>query len=156
MLLPYHEEELMFMAFLPNEPSNRLCATAVLIQDNAMMVRVGLVDDDPSVRRATVRLLRSHGYSCTAYESGEQALADPALLKLDCLILDIQLAGITGFEIRDRLRNSGSGIPLFFITAHSEANLASWSSSMGNSPYLTKPFDEHRLIGMIEGLRKRG
>lgn len=129
--------------------------SVVIINDLAIRGKIGLVDDDPSARKATGRLLRSNGYACVAYESGEAALADPDLLEMDCLILDIQLGGITGFEIRDRLRNLGSGIPLFFVTAHSEADLAGWSSAIGDSLFLTKPFDEDRLIAMIEGLRRR-
>jgi len=128
----------------------------VIINNLAIMTKIGLVDDDPSARTATSRLLRSNGYACVAYESGEAALADPDLLEMDCLILDIQLGGMTGFEIRDRLRTLGSGIPLFFVTAHSEADLAGWSSAIGDSHFLTKPFEEDKLIAMIEGLRRRG
>jgi FixJ family two-component response regulator len=113
-------------------------------------MRIGLVDDDVSVRRAVARMIRAYGYSCLIYESGESALADPEILHMDCLIVDIQLGGINGFELRDRLRALGFPIPHVFITAHMESDSAQWSARVGKSVVLTKPFEEHQLIASIE------
>jgi FixJ family two-component response regulator len=119
---------------------------------NAFPARIGLVDDDPSIRRAVDRLLRSHGYACTTYESAESALADPEMRSLDCLVLDIQLPAINGFGLRDRLQTMGLRVPHLFITAHAETESTEWCEQIGDSPYLTKPFEEAQLISLLEVL----
>ena len=78
--------------------------------------KIGLVDDDASIRKSVVRLLRSHGYACKAYDSGEMALADPELLGMDCLLIDIQLEGINGIELRDRVLAQGIQMPHFYLS----------------------------------------
>jgi FixJ family two-component response regulator len=112
-----------------------------------MMVRIGLVDDDSSVRRAVARLLRTNGYDCVTYDSAEVALTDPALLQMDCIIIDIQLGGMNGFEFRDRLDALGVRIPSLFITAHIGPDLP---GRLGNRVLLVKPFGEDQLIGSIK------
>src|SRR5277367_6709725 len=109
-------------------------------------MRIGLVDDDASVRRAVGRMLRTYGYSCSTYESGESALVDPGISQMDCLVVDIQLGGINGFELRDRLRALGLLIPHVFITAHVEPDSAQWSERANNSIVLNKPFEEEQLV----------
>ncbi len=116
------------------------------------MARIALVDDDPSIRRSVSRLLRSHGYECITYESAEIALADPALSQMSCLLIDIELFAIGGFELRDRLRDRGSKVPHIFITAHFASDVPDWDSRIGNSSYLTKPIEERVLLSTIEEL----
>jgi len=111
------------------------------------MARIGVIDDDLSVRRAVARLLRANGYRCVTYESAELALTDPALLHLNCIIIDIQLGGMDGFEFRDRLDSLGVHIPRLFITAHVGPDLP---GRLGDSVLLVKPFEEDRLIASIE------
>ena len=114
--------------------------------------RIGLVDDDLSVRKAMSRLLRSRGSVCVTYESAEAALADPDLLQVHCLILDIELPEMNGFELRDRLIELGSPIPHLFLTAHTESDFADWNARMGDSLCLRKPVDENQLIALINKL----
>ena len=114
--------------------------------------RIGLIDDDSSVRKAMSRLLRSRGTECVAYESAEAALADPELLRTDCLILDIELPEMNGFELRDHLIELGSPIPHLFVTAHSESDFADWNVRIKDSPYLRKPVNETQLIELIREL----
>jgi two-component system, LuxR family, response regulator FixJ len=70
-------------------------------------------------------------------------------LQIDCLILDIELPEMSGFELRDHLIELGSPIPHLFVTAHSESDFADWSVRIGDSPYLRKPVDENQLISLI-------
>jgi FixJ family two-component response regulator len=114
--------------------------------------RIGLVDDDLSVRKAMSRLLRSRGSVCITYESAEAALADPDFLRLHCLILDIELPEMNGFELRDHLIELGSPIPHLFLTAHTESDFADWNTRMGASLFLSKPVDENQLISVINKL----
>jgi FixJ family two-component response regulator len=116
------------------------------------LAKIGLVDDDASVRRAVDRLLRSHGFRCKTYGSAELALADPDLSTMDCLVVDVQLPELSGTELRDRLRNAGSEVPCLFITAHADSPDSDWAQKMAGSPYLLKPFEEMQLISSIERL----
>jgi CheY-like chemotaxis protein len=124
-------------------------STQSMIDSLPTPMRIGLVDDDLSVRKAMSRLLRSQGSECVTYESAEAALADPQLLETDCLILDIELPDMNGFELRDYLIERGSSIPHLFVTAHAEDDFSDWNTRMGNSPYLRKPFNEIQLIELI-------
>jgi FixJ family two-component response regulator len=121
-----------------------------LANKSARTTRVGLVDDDISVRRGISRLLQAHGYACVSYESGEAALADPQLLRMECLVIDIQLVGIDGFELWQRIEALGSHIPHFFISAHVEPDGGDVADRLGGSILLMKPFDEHQLVASIE------
>jgi len=116
------------------------------------MARIALVDDDSSIRRSVSRLLRSFGYECVAYESAESALADPSLLQAVCLLIDIELFGMNGFELRDHLRSLGSSVPHIFVTAHSEVDIPDWDTRIGDSYWLVKPVEEDILRSTIERL----
>ena len=112
--------------------------------------KIGIVDDDLSVRRSVGRLLRSCGYTCKSYESAELALADPALQDMACLILDVQLPAVNGFGLRDQLQARGIRMPHMFITAHADPDSLEWTSQIGDSPFLRKPFESSQLIGLLE------
>ena len=128
-------------------------ATLEQMNDTApKTLRITLVDDDPSVRSAVSRLLRSNNYTCKTYDSAESALADPDFAGVDCLVLDVQLSGMNGFALRDRLREMGSPTPCLFITAHPATGSAEWNHAVGDSPCLTKPFEESQLLAAIDGL----
>jgi FixJ family two-component response regulator len=112
-------------------------------------IRIAVVDDHSSVRNAVSRLARSHGFECTAYDSGESVIAAPAMLDVDCLILDVQLSGMDGFETRDLLRARGFESAIIFITAHPELQSPEWQRLLKGSPCFSKPFEETDLIGAI-------
>ena len=115
-------------------------------------IHIALIDDDSSVRKAVSRLLRSHDYACSAYESAESALDDPALASMQCLVIDVQLSGMSGFDLRDRLWQSGIRIPSLFITGHLDSGSPDWVHSVGDTPCVQKPFDEAQLLSVIEDL----
>ena len=122
----------------------------IVFDDVAAAVRIGLIDDDVSVRRAVARLLRTRGYLCVPYQSAEAALEDPGFLRMNCIIVDIQLDGINGFELCDRLDALGVHIPRVFVTAHMESDLSDFAGRLGSSLLLVKPFEENELIASIE------
>ena len=62
------------------------------------------------------------------------------------------MQGMDGFELRDRIRAAGSGVPCFFITAHLSADSEEWNQRIGDTQYLLKPFDESQLITTIDRL----
>jgi FixJ family two-component response regulator len=115
-------------------------------------IRIALIDDDASVRSAVSRLLRSYDYACKTYESAESALADPELGHADCLVLDVQLSGMDGFALRDRLLHDGVLTPCLFITARADTDSPEWKRAIGNNPCVLKPFDESQLLLTIHKL----
>jgi FixJ family two-component response regulator len=125
---------------------------AVMSQNLGLRIRIGLVDDDPSIRRALGRLIRSHGYHCIPYESAESALADPEFLKVDCLIIDVEFLGMNGFQLRDRLQELGTPIPHIFLTGHKECDFPDWADRIRDSSFLFKPVEEEELLSSIDHL----
>ncbi len=82
---------------------------------------IAVVDDDESICRSFGRLLRAAGFQPITYLSAEAFLEDHKHPQFDCLVLDIQLGGMSGLELRDRLAAGGSVAPVIFITAHDDA-----------------------------------
>jgi FixJ family two-component response regulator len=119
---------------------------------SATPTRIALVDDDSSVRRAITRLLHSCDYECLAYESAESALADPEFFGVNCLVLDLELPGMNGFELRDRLTDLGSKIPCLFVTAHEMSDFLDWAVHFRDGLHLKKPVEQQQLLSLIERL----
>lgn len=111
---------------------------------------IGIVDDDASILRAVRRLLAAAGFTVRTFGSAEEFLASEHLEAISCLVLDIHLNGLSGFELQDRLVEAHVRIPIVFITAHDDLPTRERAQRGGASEYLRKPFDEHSLIGAIE------
>ena len=78
---------------------------------------ISVVDDDASVRAATSKFLRSHGYTVQAYSSAEHFLQSGRLNDTSCVIADLQMPGMSGLELLTMMRAQGYGAPFIFITA---------------------------------------
>lgn len=111
---------------------------------------VCVVDDDAPLRRALQRLLRSVGFTVETFGSAEDYLAVERKRAPDCLVLDIRLGVLTGFDLYDRLLASGLSIPAVFITGHDDATTRERAQRLGAAGYVRKPFDESDLISAIE------
>ena len=109
---------------------------------------VCIVDDDASVRRALQRLLRSCGVASRVFASARELLADDRRRDAACFLLDVQLPGMNGFELADRLAAEGTGVPVIFITAHLEG-VAEGSPALHGRPLLAKPFDDRELLAAL-------
>jgi len=81
---------------------------------------VAIIDDDASANRALGRLLRGAGFEPSGFDSAESFLADVARPRFGCLLVDIQLTGMSGLELQRQLQAEGSQVPLIFITAHDD------------------------------------
>lgn len=99
---------------------------------------VAVVDDDESACRALSRLLRAEGLEAVGYLSAEAFLADAKRPRFDCLVLDIQLGGISGIELHRQLQASGSSTPVIFVTAHDEPETRERALSSGCAAYFRK------------------
>lgn len=112
--------------------------------------RVGIVDDDVRLLRALQRLLQVSGVTAVTFDSGEaflDALPTPAL---DCLVLDIRLGGLSGFDVHEALVMRSESVPTIFITAHDDPATRQRARRAGAVAYLRKPFDEDSLISAIQ------
>jgi len=105
-----------------------------------------VVDDDDEVRTALRRLLRALGHQVRIFASAEEFEASP--VTADCLIVDLRLPGLNGFELRERLRLRGSSTPIVFITGDGGPSPNDTSVHAG-TPSLAKPFDESELTAAI-------
>jgi FixJ family two-component response regulator len=105
-----------------------------------------VVDDDEEVRTALRRLLRSMGHQVRVFASAEDYEACPAAA--DCLIVDLRLPGLNGFELLERLRLRGSSIPIVFITGDGGPSPSDTTAHAG-TPCLAKPFEDSELIAAI-------
>jgi FixJ family two-component response regulator len=109
--------------------------------------RILLVDDDPSVRRALSRLLRSYGFEVTAFASAAELLA-AGPPQAACLVADVRMPEMGGVELVEHLQASGRDIPTVFITAHGTEGLR--SMVLESAPVLQKPVDGDAIVAAIE------
>ena len=105
-----------------------------------------IVDDDEAVRTALRRLLRAMGHEVRAFASAEEFEAHEA--ESDCLIVDLRLPGMNGFELRERLRLRGSLVPIVFITGDGGPSPSDATAHVG-TPTVSKPFTDGDLIAAI-------
>lgn len=101
-------------------------------------IYVAVVDDDESLCRSLGRLLRGSGIQPITYSSAEAFLADTKHPQFDCLVLDIQLGGMSGIELQKHLAASGSHTPVIFITAHDEDSVREEARAGGCAAFFRK------------------
>jgi FixJ family two-component response regulator len=111
---------------------------------------VVIVDDDPGTLRGLKRLLGKHGYDSLLFESAEAFESCNDLDGAICIVLDIQLDGISGIEVRYRLIDAGISLPVIYMTANDSDTIRAAAIESGCVAYLTKPFSAKSLISSIE------
>jgi FixJ family two-component response regulator len=110
---------------------------------------IAVVDDDPAVLRALSRLLRSRAFRVQTFESGQDFLAVLPRSVPECLIVDLQMPGMSGLELQQHLARNGILIPTIMITAHGEAALRGRHEEAGLVAFLLKPVQENSLFAAI-------
>jgi FixJ family two-component response regulator len=111
---------------------------------------ISIVDDDLSVRRALRRLVGSAGYAVETFGSAREFLSStPATHSSSCLVLDIYLEGMNGFELVEQLVADRVRIPIIFMTAHDDAVTRERIRRSGVAGYLGKPFGGAALLEAI-------
>jgi FixJ family two-component response regulator len=117
---------------------------------------VFVIDDDPSVRKALERLLRSSGYVVETFGSSEEFLQNiPDGLGPACLILDVKMPGLNGLELQNRLQQMEYVMPIVFITGHGDIPMSVKAMKKGAVDFLVKPFDEEDLLKAIQEALKK-
>jgi len=112
---------------------------------------ISIVDDDAAVREATRALVRSLGHPATAYASAEEFLSSDQLHETSCLITDVQMPGMTGIELQDRLNSAGPHCPVIVVTGSPDASLHARALAAGAIGVLGKPFSDETLIACLDG-----
>jgi FixJ family two-component response regulator len=118
---------------------------------------ISIVDDDSIVRRAIESLVMSRGYRACTFPSAEAFLQSPLVTETSCLISDVQMPGISGIQLQDRLADLGLSIPTIFITAYPDDSVRTRVLGSGAVCFLLKPFDAQPLVECIDdALNRRG
>ena len=112
---------------------------------------ITIVDDDLPVRRALRRSIQAAGYTVETFASAREFLDASPLGRTSCLVLDIHLDGMSGFELAEKLAADRAAIPIIFITAHDDTPTRERARQAGVAAYLPKPFDERVLLEAIRG-----
>jgi len=110
---------------------------------------IAIVDDDASLCRSLGRLLRAYGVEARVFGSAEEFLSDPAWENHACLVLDIRLPGLSGFELQRHLAEAGVGMPIVFMTANDDEPSREAARGIAGSVYLPKPFQGAALLNAI-------
>jgi FixJ family two-component response regulator len=110
---------------------------------------IAVVDDEPSVRKALVRLLRSAGYEAREFASGQEFLRTLPYYRYGCVVLDLHMPGMSGLDVQlDRAFLAGAS-PVIIITAHDEPGARHKCLAAGGCAYLCKPFDDQELLDAV-------
>lgn len=110
---------------------------------------VSIVDDDEYVREALPDLLRSFGLEAEPFSSSTELLASASLDRTGCLVLDVNMPGMTGPELQQELARRRYDIPIVFISANADEDLGPKLMGCGANAFLKKPFSEAVLIGAV-------
>jgi FixJ family two-component response regulator len=111
---------------------------------------ISIIDDDPSVRKATDGLVRSLGYRSLTFASAEDFLESDHISDTSCVITDVQMPGLSGVELQTVLIARGARLPMIFITAFPEDRIRRCVLEAGAVGFLSKPFEEAVLIEHLE------
>jgi len=110
---------------------------------------VCVIDDDKAVRDGVSRLLSAERWRAVPFESAREALASPSLECAQCIVLDMQMPGMTGTDLQQELVRRGIGAPVIYLTARGDAASGVDAMKRGAFEYFTKPVDDDRLIGAV-------
>lgn len=110
---------------------------------------IAIVDDDPAMRRAVARLCGASELPSCSFASAEEFLESDSPELASMLILDINLPGLSGFELHDHLKHMGIELPVVFITGHDQPLNRERARRTGAAAYLTKPFPADLLINAV-------
>jgi two-component system response regulator FixJ len=112
--------------------------------------KVYVIDDDPAMRDSLDFLLGSAGFNVRLFDSAQVFLDELANLDAGCVVTDVRMPGIDGIELLRQLNSGVRKLPVIVMTGHGDVPLAVEAMKLGALDFLEKPFEDDRLIGMIE------
>jgi FixJ family two-component response regulator len=116
---------------------------------------VHIVDDDPSFRKSLAKLLQVSGFEVALYESAERILQALPDAGLGCILLDVKMPGLSGPELQDRLAQSGSPLPIIFLSGYSDIPTTVRTVKAGAEDFLAKPIEKKALLEAIRRALER-
>jgi FixJ family two-component response regulator len=111
---------------------------------------IHVVDDDASFRTSMSRLLQAKGYQTALYPSGDAFLERLPAGEAGCILLDLQMAGVQGFELQEQLAKLGNILPIIFLTAHGDIRAGVQAIKAGAEDFLPKPVSPKALFECVE------
>lgn len=117
--------------------------------DKVLKRNIAVIDDDALVRRALEDCMESAGYVVEGFASAEEFLASGSGREAACLIVDVQLPGITGLELQDNLASTGNSVPIVFVSAQGTGANRERAIRRGAVGFLGKPFRRDELLQLI-------
>lgn len=115
-------------------------------------VSVAVVDDEPAVRKGLSRLLRTADFDTNTYESAQEFLDDLPCARPDCLIVDLQMPGVSGMDLQSILQRSGAHLPVIVVTARDDPDSHDKCMELGAAACLCKPLDCDTLVEVIHSV----
>ncbi len=119
------------------------------MSDNSKIM-VYVIDDDESIRKALEMLLQSANMNVQAFESGEDFLQFNPQNEKSCIITDLKMQDLDGFDLCKKLNETGINIPVVFLTAFDSQKYRNYARQIGAAGYLSKPVDDQALIDTIQ------
>ncbi len=113
--------------------------------------KVYVIDDDEAMRDSLQFLLDSAGFDVKLFETAQEFLDALPGLEFGCVVSDVRMPGIDGIELLKRLKANHSGFPILIMTGHGDVPLAVEAMKLGAVDFFEKPFEDERLMAMIEG-----
>jgi FixJ family two-component response regulator len=107
---------------------------------------IGVIDDDPSLRTALLRLMRSLGYDACGFGSAQDFLGSTSVEDCSCIVTDIQMPGMDGLDLMKAVAQRRPDLPVIVITARSEPDLEDRAIAQGAICFLRKPLDSDALV----------
>ena len=114
-----------------------------------------IVDDDPSIRLALENLLSSIGQQVETYAAAQEFLRDCPRNPAGCLVLDVQMPGLSGLDLQSELRHAGIHLPIIFLTGHGDIPTTVRAMKAGAVEFLTKPVSDSELLAAIDQALER-
>ncbi|WP_315707023.1 MULTISPECIES: response regulator FixJ [unclassified Bradyrhizobium] len=121
----------------------------------AEKARVYVIDDDEAMRDSLNFLLDSSGFEVTLFENAQSFLDTLPKLSFGCVVSDVRMPGIDGIELLKRMKVEHSSFPIVVMTGHGDVPLAVEAMKLGALDFLEKPFEDERLVAMIESAIRR-
>lgn len=117
---------------------------------------VSVVDDDPSIRAALDNLLKSQGHIVHTFAAAEEFLRSSQLNATSCVIADVQMPMMSGFELLEQMRALGHAVPFILMTAFADDRTRARALSAGATGFFAKPFDGMELIACLDAALREG
>jgi len=113
---------------------------------------IAVIDDDQSMARMLSRVIKAEGFEVERFCSAEEFLNSDSLRQFDCLILDMNLPGMSGIDLQRQLNDSGVEIPIVFISGQAEEATRQYALAAGAAGFFSKPFSIDSLLTSIRSL----